>query len=95
MYTLKQFGRGDGRQSRQIEEARRLVEVDEVATLLQLTLLSSDTEVGDVMNAREYLHYEMEFDLNNPYESTDEEFLDIGIPQNIKKPMLMRLWLMW
>ena len=55
-----------------------MVEVDEVATLLhQLTLLSSDSEVGDVMNAHEYLNYEMEFDLNNPYEPTDEEFLDM------------------
>ena len=63
---------------REIEEARHLVEVDEVATLLhQLTLLSSDSEVGDVMNAHEYLNYEMEFDLNNPYEPTDEEFLDM------------------
>jgi hypothetical protein len=33
------------------EKIRCLVEVDEVATLLyQLTLLSSDSEVGDVMN---------------------------------------------
>jgi hypothetical protein len=55
-----------------------LVEVDEVATLLyQLTLLSFDSEVGGVMNAHEYLKYEMEFDLNNPYELTDEEFLDM------------------
>ena len=62
----------------EIEEAKHLVEVDEVATLLhQLTLLSSDSEVGDVMNAHEYLNYEMEFDLNNPYEPTDEEFLDM------------------
>jgi hypothetical protein len=63
---------------KEIEEARRLVEVDEVATLLhQLMLLSSDSEVSDVMNAHEYLNYEMEFDLNNPYEPTDEEFLDM------------------
>ena len=63
---------------REIEEARRLVEVDEVATLLhQLTLLSYDSVMGDVMNAHEYLNYEMEFDLNNPYEPTDEEFLDM------------------
>jgi hypothetical protein len=35
----------------EIEEARRLVDADEVATLLhQLTLLSYDSEVGDVMN---------------------------------------------
>ena len=55
-----------------------MIEIDEVATLLhQLTLLSSDSEVGDVMKAREYLNYEMEFDLNNPYEPTDEELLDM------------------
>ena len=29
------------------------------------------------MNAHEYLSYEMEFDLNNPYEPTDKEFLDM------------------
>ena len=45
--------------------------------LHQLTLLSFDSEVGDVMNAHEYLYYEMEFDLNKPYEPTDEEFLDM------------------
>ena len=62
---------------REIEEARRLVEVDEVATLLhKLTLLSFDNEVGDVMNAHEFLNYEMEFDLKNPYEPTNEEFWD-------------------
>jgi hypothetical protein len=63
---------------REIKEARRLVEVDEVAPLLhQLTLLSSESEVDDVMNAHEYLNYEMEFDLSNPYEPIDEEFLDM------------------
>jgi hypothetical protein len=61
---------------RQIEEAMLLVEVDEIATLLhQLKLLSSNSEVGDVMNAHEYLEYEMELDLNNPYAPTDEVFL--------------------
>jgi hypothetical protein len=63
---------------RGIEEARRLVEVDEVATPLhQLMLLSSYSEVGDVMNACEYLSYEVGLDLNNPYDPTDEEFLDM------------------
>ena len=63
---------------REIEEARLSVEVDEVATLLhQLKLLSCDSEVGDVMNPHEYLNYEMEFDLNNPYEPNNEEFLDM------------------
>ena len=63
---------------REIKEARCLVEVDKVAILFhQLTLLSSNSEVGDVMNAHEYLNYEMEFDLNNPYEPTFEEFLDV------------------
>ena len=46
------------------------------------------------MNAHEYLNYKMEFDLNNPYEPTDEEFLDMYL-LNIKKLMLMRLWLIW
>ena len=31
----------------------------------------------DAMEAHEYLNYELEFDLNNPYEPTDEEFLDM------------------
>jgi hypothetical protein len=63
---------------REIEEGRRLVEVDEVATLLhQFMLLSSYSDVGDVMNALEHLNYEMEFDLSNPYEHIDEEFLDM------------------
>jgi hypothetical protein len=31
--------------------------------------------VGDVMNAHEYLNNDMEFDLNNFYEPTNEEFL--------------------
>ena len=60
---------------REREEGRCLVEV---ATLLhQLMLLSSDSEVHDVMNALEYLNNEMEFDLNNPYEPTNEKFLDM------------------
>ena len=29
------------------------------------------------VNAHEYLNYELEFDLDNPYEPTDEEFLDM------------------
>ena len=63
---------------REIDEARLLVEVDEVATLLhELTLLSVNSEVGDVMNAHEYLKYEIIIDLNNPYEPTNEKFLDM------------------
>ena len=63
---------------RELMEARRLINVDEVATLLhQLTLLSFDSEVGDVMNAHEYLNYDIKFNLNNPYELTIEEFLDM------------------
>ena len=34
-------------------------------------------KVGDVMNAHEYLNFEMKFDLNNPYEPTNDEFLDM------------------
>ena len=63
---------------REIEETRCVKEVDEIATLLhQLTLLSSDIEESDAMEAHEYLNYELEFDFKNPYEFTDEEFLDM------------------
>jgi hypothetical protein len=67
---------------REIKVARRLVEarieVDEVVALLhQLTLLSFDSEVGDMMNAHKCLNYEMEFGVNIPYEPTNEEFLDM------------------
>ena len=30
-----------------------------------------------MVNAHEYLNYEMEFDLNSPFEPTNEEFLDM------------------
>ena len=63
---------------RETGETRRIKEVDEIATLLhQLTLLSSDTEESNAMEAHEYQNYKLEFDLNNPYEPTDEEFLDM------------------
>ena len=63
---------------REIEETRRVKEVDEIATLLyQLTLMSSNTKESDAIEAHEYLNYELEIDLNNPYEPTDEEFLDM------------------
>ena len=42
-------------------------EVEEVAVVLeQLSLISSETETPN-MNVQEYLNYELEFDLNNPY----------------------------
>ena len=67
-------------------QARRVAEVDKLATLLhQLTLLSSDIEVSDTMNAQEYLNYELEFDLNNPYEPTDDEFLGM-FPSEHQEP---------
>ena len=63
---------------REIEEVRHLVEADEVVALFhQLMLVSCDSEVGDVMNAHEYLNYEMKFDLNNPYEPTNDEFFNM------------------
>ena len=42
-----------------------------------MTLLSSDIEESDAMEAHEYLNYKLEFDLNNPYEFINEEFLDM------------------
>jgi hypothetical protein len=52
-------------------------EIEEVATVLeQLSLISSETETPN-MNAQEYLNYELEFDLNNPYQPTDEEIIEM------------------
>jgi hypothetical protein len=45
-------------------------------------LLSSDSEVGDVMNVDEYRNYEMELDLKNPYEPTDEEYVFLVTSRN-------------
>ena len=59
------------------EEARRFTEISEVAALLeQLTLLSSETADDEVMDAQEFINFECEFDLNNPYEPTDEDIID-------------------
>lgn len=63
---------------RETEEARHGNEVDELAILFhQLTLLSSNIVVSDVIDAHEFINYELEFDLNNPYQPTDEDFLDM------------------
>ena len=61
--------------------SRIAAEVDEVGSLLhQLSLLSSDTEDNDVMDAHEFINYEVDFDLNNPYEPTEENILDVMLP---------------
>ena len=53
-------------------------EVAEVGVLLKrLSLLSFDLGDNNVMDAHEFINYEVDFDLNNPYEPTYEEFLDI------------------
>jgi hypothetical protein len=52
-------------------------EIEEVATVLeQLSLISSEIETPN-MNAQEYLNYELEFDLNNPYQPTNEEIIEM------------------
>ena len=49
------------------------MEISEVAALLeQLTLLSSKTADDEVIYAQEFINFEFELDLNNPYEPTDE-----------------------
>ena len=52
-------------------------EIEEVAVVLeQLSLISSETETLN-MNVQEYLNYELEFDLNNPYQLTDEQIIEM------------------
>ena len=33
----------------------------------QLALVSTKSEIGPIMNANEFIDYELEVDLNNPY----------------------------
>jgi hypothetical protein len=59
------------------EEARRFMEISEVAALLeQLTLLSSKTADDEIIYAQEFINFEFELDLNNPYEPTDEDIIN-------------------
>ena len=53
-------------------------EVGEVGNLLhQLSLLSSHPEDSDVMDAQEFINFEVDFDLNNSYEPTEEDILNM------------------
>ena len=52
-------------------------EIEEVAAVLkQLSLISSEIETPN-MNVQEYLNYELEFDLNNPYQPTEEQIIEM------------------
>ena len=54
--------------------ARIASEVDEVGSLLhQLSLLSSHPEDSNVMDAQEFINFEIDFDLNNSYEPIEED----------------------
>jgi hypothetical protein len=60
------------------EEGMCLKELDDVTNLLhQLILLSSDIGISPTMNAHGFVHFEVNFDLNNPYQSTDEEIVQM------------------
>ena len=59
------------------EEARRFMEIREVVALLeQLTLLSFETEEGEVIDAHKFIIFEFVFDLKNLFEPTDEDIID-------------------
>jgi hypothetical protein len=60
------------------EEGKCLKELDDVTNLLhQLTLLSSDIGISPTMDAHEFVHFELDFDLNNPYQPTNEEIVQM------------------
>ena len=60
-------------------------EVDEVGGLLHhLSPLSSNLEDSDVMNAHEFINYEVAFYLNNPYEPTEEDILDMLLSEDLE-----------
>ena len=50
--------------------------MENITTVLeQLALVSKESECGPTMNAHEFIHYELEFDLNNPYIPNLEEII--------------------
>ena len=52
-------------------------DVEEVAIVLeQLSLISSETKTPN-MNVQEYLNYELKLDLNNPYQPSDEQIIEM------------------
>jgi hypothetical protein len=60
------------------EKGMCLKELDDITNLLhQLTLLSSDTGISPTMDAHEFVHFEIDFDLNNPYQPIDEEIVQM------------------
>ena len=43
--------------------------------LQQLALVVANSEIGPAMNAHEFINYELEFDINNPYIPIEEELI--------------------
>ena len=38
-------------------------------------MVFEDSEIGPIMNAHEFISYEVEFDINNPYVPVEEEII--------------------
>ena len=65
---------------REAQDAIHKKELEEITTLLeQLALVSKESESGPTMNAHEFINYELEFDLNNPYIPPKEEFISMFV----------------
>ena len=65
---------------REAQDAIHKQELEEITTLLeQLALVSKESESGPTMNAHEFINYELEFDLNNPYIPPKEEFISMFV----------------
>ena len=61
---------------RETHEAIHRKELEEITTILeQLALVSKESESGPIINAHEFINYELEFDLKNPYTPTVEEII--------------------
>ena len=61
---------------REAHEAIEKKELEEITILReQLALVSKESESWPTMNAHEFINYELEFDLNNPYIPIEEEVI--------------------
>ena len=65
---------------REAQDAIQKKVLEEITTILeQLALVSKESESGAIMNAHEFIKYELEFDLNNPYIPPKEEIIGMFI----------------
>ena len=79
---------------RKAQETIHKKKLEEITTLReQLALVSTESESGLIMYAHEFINYELEFDLNNPYILHEKVMQMIMNP--LKKLTMCKLVMWW